>query len=258
MKIEPQNIIKIIILLLKLILCFMKLKIKRINKLLIEFFGIPPKNKKTPNPVDMLIGTILSQNTNDKNSYKAYQNLKENYNSWEDVAKLPRSKIERIIRVAGLGKQKSKAIKNVLTGLEKNNGKITLKHLNSADDQSVISELTRYDGVGVKTASCVLLFSMERNVCPVDTHVHRTLNRIGIVNTKSPNKTFNTIFGNIPVGTAHSFHTNLIRLGREICKPSKPHCKICPLEKLCDYEMKNFDLRSHYKTNDFMLLDNIK
>ena len=233
-------------------------KIKKINFLLVKFFGIPKQNKKLPNPVDMLIGTILSQNTNDKNSYKAYQNLREKFKNWEEVASLPQSKIEKLIKVAGLGKQKSAAIKNVLTRLKKKNGKISLDYLKKFDDKKVINELIMFDGVGIKTASCVLLFSMNRNICPVDTHVHRTLNRIGIVKTTTPDKTFNKILGNIPNGMAHQFHTNLIRLGREICKPSKPICSICPLERICTFKFKNFDHKGEYKKNDFMLLDNIK
>jgi endonuclease-3 len=235
----------------------MRNKIKKINSLLIKFFGIPPRNKKLPNPVDMLVGTILSQNTNDNNSYKAYQNLKSKFNNWEEVAELPRVKIERIIKVGGLGKQKSKAIKNVLNGLKKKRGKISLDYLKKLDDESVINELIMFDGVGLKTASCVLLFSMNRDICPVDTHVHRTLNRIGIVKTNSPDKTFQEILKNIPNGSAHEFHTNLIRLGREVCQSSKPNCSICPVENICTFELKNFDSRSKYKKNDFMLLDNI-
>jgi endonuclease-3 len=235
----------------------MKKKIFKINKLLIQFFGIPKKNKKNPDPIDMLIGTILSQNTNDKNSYRAYQNLKQKYKTWDEVAKLSPSRIERIIKVAGLGKQKSKAINNVLKGLKKRNSEIKLTFSAKQDDKNVIDELIKFDGVGVKTASCVLLFSMNRNVCPVDTHVHRTLNRIGLVNTKTPDKTFNEIFGQIPDDAAHSFHTNLIRLGREICKPTKPNCTICPLEKCCDYNFKNFGVNVVHKKNEFMLLDNI-
>jgi endonuclease-3 len=236
----------------------MQKKINKINKLLIQFFGIPKRNKKNPDPVDMLIGTILSQNTNDKNSYRAYQNLRQKYKSWDEVAKLTPSGIERIIRVAGLGKQKSKAINNVLKGLKKKSGRIDLNFLTKQDDKSVIDELTNFDGVGIKTASCVLLFSMNRDVCPVDTHVHRTLNRIGLVSTKTPDKTFNEIFGKIPAGSAHSFHTNLIRLGREICKPTKTNCTICPLEKYCNYDSKNFNMDIVHKKNDFMLLDNIR
>ena len=235
----------------------MQREIQKIDSLLVEYFGIPKSNRKKPDSVDMLVGTILSQNTNDKNSYRAYQNLKEKFNTWEETAKQTQSKIERIIKVAGLAKQKSKAIKSVLMGLKKRNKKISLNFLNKFGDEEVIAELTKFDGVGVKTASCVLLFSMNRNICPVDTHVHRTLNRIGLVNTNSPEKTFYKINENIPKGAAHSFHTNLIRLGREICKPSKPKCSICPLVNKCNYDSKNFELHAVHRKNDFMLLDNI-
>lgn len=235
----------------------LKKRISKINELLIGFFGIPGRNNKKPDPLDMLIGTILSQNTNDKNSYRAYQSLRQKYSTWEEVEKLPASKIEKIIKVAGLGKQKSKAIKNVLTGIKKNHTKLNLNYLKKYDDQSVLDDLTKYNGIGVKTASCVLLFSMYRNVCPVDTHVHRTLNRIGLVNTKSPDKTFSEILDKIPEGTAHTFHTNLIRLGREICRASNPICSVCPLLKICKFESKNLDTSSVRKQNDFMLLDNI-
>ena len=231
--------------------------IQEIDSLLIEYFGVPKRNKKKPNSVDMLIGTILSQNTNDKNSYRAYKNLKEKFKTWEEVTEQTQSKIERIIKVAGLAKQKSKAITSILKELKKRNKKINLNFLNKLCDEEIISELIKFIGVGVKTASCVLLFSMNRNICPVDTHVHRTLNRIGLVNTNSPEKTFYKINGNIPNGAAHSFHTNLIRLGREICKPSKPKCTICPLIKKCRYKFKNFELHAVHKKNDFMLLDNI-
>jgi endonuclease-3 len=205
----------------------------------------------------MLIATILSQNTNDRNSFKAFRNLKDNFENWEEVSKLQGRKIESLIRVAGLGKQKSAAIKNFLSSIRKERGEISLDHLNQKKNDEVLLELTGYGGVGIKTASCVLLFSLYRNVCPVDTHVHRTLNRIGIVNTKSPDKTFFAIKDNIPEGTAHSFHTNLIRLGREICKPGRPNCIICPLLKICGYRNKHIDISFEQKENKFMLLDNV-
>jgi len=235
----------------------MKKKINTINKLLIEYFGIPPRIKKLPEPVDLLIATILSQNTNDKNSYKAFKNLKEKYKKWEDVARLTRPSIERLIKVAGLGKQKSAVIKNILNGLLKSKGKISLNHIKRLDDEEILDELTSYNGIGIKTASCVLLFSLDRNICPVDTHVHRTLNRIGLVNTSSPEKTFYSINGNLPTKAAHQFHTNLIRLGREICKAQNPSCSICTLQKICVFPNKNLEKVIVSKENSFMLLDSI-
>ncbi len=232
-------------------------KIKQVNNLLVKRFGIPERKKVNPDPVDLLIATILSQNTNDRNSYKAFRNLKDNFKDWDEVEKLAASRIEKYIRVAGLGKQKSNAIKGFLKQLKKQSGKISLDHLDKKTDYEVIEELTSYNGIGVKTASCVLLFAMGRNVCPVDTHVHRTANRIGLVSTRSPDKTFLILNENFPTGIAHSFHTNLIKLGREICRPAKPWCSVCPLIKICEFPEKNYELPGKTSASGFMLLDNV-
>jgi len=236
----------------------LKSQIRIINNLLIKKFGAPVKSKIPPDAVDLLIATILSQNTNDRNSFKAYNNLKQKYSSWEVVGELKALQIEKLIRVAGLGKQKSKAIKNLLMSLIKERGKVSLNHLKKMNNEEILSELTDYSGIGVKTASCVLLFSLMRNVCPVDTHVHRTLNRIGLVKTSSPDKTFYLINKNFPDKIAHSFHTNLIRLGREVCKPAKPACGSCPVINVCCYEYKIISGKENlYRENSFMLLDNV-
>lgn len=235
----------------------MKKELAKINRLLVGKFGVPPKNSRVPSPLDTLIGTILSQNTNDNNSYKAYLNLRNNFADWSDAAKLSAKEIEEYIKVAGLGKQKSKAIKNILTHLETKQPPFSLNYLDELDNDKVYDELTSFEGVGLKTASCVLLFSMGRNVCPVDTHVHRTINRIGVVKTSAPDKTSVLINKNLPDGIAHTLHTNLIKLGREICRPAKPACSACPLSGICKYEAKDFKKANDYKGNGFLLLDNL-
>jgi endonuclease-3 len=235
----------------------MKDKITLIDNLIKKKFGTPYRSSKPPNPVDLLVATILSQNTNDKNSYRAFQNLKQKCSKWENVAKLRTTQIEKIIKVAGLGKQKSKTIKNLLISLLKEKGSISLDDLRKMKNEEILEKLISYPGIGVKTASCVLLFSLRRNVCPVDTHVHRTLNRIGIIKTTSPDKTFYSINEKLPRKIAHSLHTNLIRLGREFCKPTNPNCKDCPLLDMCEYEDKNLNNKSDSRENSFMLLDNV-
>ncbi|MFA7229156.1 MAG: endonuclease III [Melioribacteraceae bacterium] len=230
--------------------------ISNVNGLLIERFGIPERNKRLPDPLDLLIATILSQNTNDNNSYRAFQNLKSRFKTWEEVSGVKRSEIEKIIRVAGLGRQKSAAIKELLNELDKK-GKLSIDFIKKSDNYTAIEELIKFKGVGVKTASCVLLFALGKNVCPVDTHVHRTTNRIGIVSEKTPDKTFYSLNENFPDGIAHSFHTNLIRLGREICKPAKPQCGACPLAKICLYNGKDLSMKVKHKERNFMLLDNV-
>ena len=235
----------------------MKKKIEKINLLLINQFGIPPRPEKLPNPLDTIIGTILSQNTNDANSYKAYKNLKNNFSNWNKLAELTPAQIEGYIKVAGLGKQKSIAIYDLLQSLKKNDKTISLDFIKTKSNEFILEKLISYNGVGVKTASCVLLFSLGRNICPVDTHVHRTLNRVGIVNTKNPEKTFYEILDKIPDGFAHSLHTNLIRLGREVCKPKTPICSVCSLIKICKFKEKNLKPVKNNIKRDFMLLDNL-
>lgn len=235
----------------------MKSLINKINKALISRFGVPQRNAAETDPVNALIATILSQNTTDKNSYKAYKNLKTNFKNWDEVASAKQKTIEQNIRVGGLAKQKAKSIKTILNGLIKQRGKVTLDYLRTLPNDEVVSELIKFKGVGVKTASCVLLFSLQRNVCPVDTHVHRTANRIGLVKTKTPDKTFEILNKHFPAGVAHSFHTNLIRLGRDICKSGKPLCTICPLLEICTYSEKNIHPISKVTKNDFLLLDNV-
>ena len=182
--------------------------------------------------------------------------MKSKFPKWEDLNDAKRVSIEKIIKVGGLAKQKSFAIKNLIGELKKRND-FQLNFIKKLDDNSAITQLTDFRGVGVKTASCVLLFSLDRNICPVDTHVHRTVNRIGIVNEKTPDKTFYALNKTMPEGIAHSFHTNLIRLGRDICKPTKPYCSICPLIKICKYPDKNSFLVLYSKKKSFMLLDNV-
>jgi endonuclease-3 len=162
-----------------------------------------------------------------------------------------------VIKVAGLGKQKSASIKSFLSTLKKKNGKLNLHHIKKMSDLEILTELTSIKGIGVKTASCVLLFSLDRNICPVDTHVHRTLNRIGIVKTKTPDKTFEQIKIQLPNGIAHQFHTNLIKLGREICNPFNPLCAVCPLLKECAFKKKNMVTSEHLRKNSLLLLDSI-
>lgn len=230
--------------------------ISNVNKHLIKYFGIPDRQKPLPDPLDTLIATILSQNTNDNNSFRAYKNLKERFSNWEQVLNVNRTSIEKLIKVGGLAKQKSAAIKNLIKHLVADND-IKLKSILKMNEEDALNHLTKFNGIGVKTASCVLLFSLDRNTCPVDTHVHRTVNRIGIVNEKAPDKTFNSLNKILPDGVAHSFHTNLIRLGREICKPTKPSCSVCPLEKICRFDQKNFSGSTNSSEKSFMLLDNV-
>jgi endonuclease-3 len=228
-----------------------------------RFLGIPRQSKRKAKPLDMLIATVLSQNTNDQNSHRAYVNLRKTFSTWQALLDAPLRKIVSAIRVGGMANQKSVRIKRLLHTLKRRYGTLNLAFLKKKSNDEVFEILLSLDGVGTKTAACVLLFSMGRDVFPVDTHVHRICGRLGLTSDcKTPEKTFERMKEIVPEGKGYSFHTNLIRFGRKVCRSTHPLCGVCPLYVECRYEQKKtfkgsiHALWSQSKI-DFMLLDNV-
>lgn len=231
-----------------------------ISQLKREFPDQKPKTSLA-DPLDVLIATMLSQNTTDKTSYRAFMNLKKDFRSWKDVMNSPPSKVKNAIRVCGLTNQKTKSIRSLLKKLKKNRGNLSLNYIKKLTDEEIYEDLIQYDGVGIKTISCVLTFGLGRDVFPVDTHVHRLANRLGIVNTKTPDKTFEHIKGWLPKGKSFLFHTLLIRFGRKICRSANPLCGKCRLYDLCEFKEKEFyAIRSNAdpKENNFIILEHLQ
>lgn len=216
------------------------------------------KFKKTSDILDTLIATKLSQNTTDKTSSIAFNNLKKEFKNWDEVSDAPVSKIRKLIKVCGLADTKSKDIKGLLKQIKNERGKINLDYLKSLPDENVYSELMKYKGIGVKTASCVLVFSLGREVFPVDTHIHRVLNRLGCVKTKTAEETFEKAKDIIPSKKKYFLHRAIIMFGRNICKANNPLCGSCFLYKYCEYEFKNKEKTKNAKEeNNFLILDSI-
>lgn len=238
----------------------MQKKINQIIKLLKkEFPGPDPKPSKS-DPLDVLIATMLSQNTTDKTSYIAFSNLKKNFKGWDDVLNSPISKVKSAIRVCGLVNQKSKSIRELLRKLKSKHGNMSLDYIKKMSDEEIYNDLLQYDGVGVKTVSCVLAFALGRDVFPVDTHVHRLSNRLGLAKSNQPDKTFEQMKILIPEGKKFLFHTLLIRYGRKICKANNPLCGKCILYDLCDFEEKEkyaAAAGSSPKENNFIILEHV-
>jgi endonuclease-3 len=234
----------------------------RIIRLLESHIGIPRQRKKRADPLDMLIGTLLSQNTNDRNSHRAYVELRKRFPTWKKVADAPVNAIASAIRVGGMKNQKSKRIKGLLRTVHEQFGSYRLRGIEKMTNDEVISILTDFHGIGFKTAACVLLFSLRREVFPVDTHIHRICNRLGLVRTRTPDKSFEAMKSLIPEGKSYSFHTNLIRFGRTICIARRPRCGQCPLYDQCLFAGKEMFASAKRSTSprhntDFMLLDEI-
>lgn len=201
------------------------------------------KKQRKGNLLDVLIATVLSQNTNDVLSLKAFKSLKTSLPTWESVYSAPANKIEKLILIAGLSNQKTKTIKNILDHVYKVNSNLNLRHLVKKSDEEVFTELLAIKGVGKKTVACLLLFGMDRDVFPIDTHIHRISNRVGLVKTRDADSTFEEMKSLVPSGKAYSLHVGMIKFGREICTSRNPLCYKCPLIDYCDYEEKNWDYR---------------
>lgn len=190
--------------------------------------------------IETLVATILSQNTSDRNSVRAYQQLRATWHSWDELADAGQAELAAAIRIGGLAQQKSRTILAALQALRQRHGTLDTTTLDSTLDQldtdAILAELTSIPGVGLKTASCVLMFALGRDLCAVDTHVHRVVNRLGIVQSSTPDKTFHTLRPLLPRNAAVQFHVDLIRFGRWVCKAQRPHCFHCPLYDLCQWD----------------------
>ncbi len=207
--------------------------IQSIDRQLDKLYG-PFKPFSKLDGVTELIVTVLSQNTNDVNRDRAFNNLKDKFPTWDDVIKAPVKKIEDAIRVGGLAHNKSKAIKAILKEIKSRYGKFTLDPIAKLPLNEALNELTRFPSVGMKTAACVMVFSYGKPVIPVDTHVHRLSRRLGLTTEKStPDQVFSVLMEITPDELKYRFHVYLIRHGRAICKSQKPRCPDCTLSHLC-------------------------
>jgi endonuclease III len=190
-------------------------------------------------PLDNLMLTLLSQNTNDRNRDVAYQRLRQRFPTWEAVLAAPVEQVADAIRPAGLANQKSQRMQAILRWIQTTYGALNLDCLCDMDPQDAMQTFCQLKGIGVKTMAVVLTFSCGKDIFPVDTHVHRLCKRIGLVppDTPSAEKTFALMQPLVPAGKAFSFHINLITHGRTICLARKPACDRCSLREMCDYNL---------------------
>jgi len=208
-------------------------KIELVKDLLRKTYGLPARSP-LKDPLDELIQTILSQNTTDQNSQRAFLKLKENFSTWEDVLKGRTEAIARAIHSGGLAEIKSQRIQKVLRTIREREGRLSLKRVCSMPVNEALVYLTDLEGVGIKTACCVLLFACGKPVMPVDTHVYRVSQRLGwIAGSVSIEKAHEELHKIIPNGERYAMHVLLIRHGRQTCHALRPACDRCALSKYC-------------------------
>lgn len=210
-------------------------KVERICDLLDAEYGEQKFRPHNP-PLDELVLTILSQNTTAKNCNQAFATLRRWFGGWDDVREAREDDIARAIHCGGLAVTKAARIKAILQQIYRAQGNLELAWLAGEDTESVRGYLLGFDGVGPKTAACVLLFSLGRPVLPVDTHVHRVSIRLGLIGPKVTAEGAHAALQElIPDERVYSFHINMVNHGRAVCVAGTPKCSICNLAEVCDY-----------------------
>jgi endonuclease-3 len=185
-------------------------------------------------PLEELILTILSQNTSDTNSGRAFEALRERYPTWQALAAARPQQVASVIRAGGLANTKAPRILAVLREIRRREDGFDLSWMHDAPDEEIDEYLSSLPGVGPKTVACVLAFSLGRPALPVDTHVHRVATRLGWIPPGMPAAKAHVALAElVPPRLRVAIHVGLIHLGREICKAGRPRCEECPLVDLC-------------------------
>lgn len=215
-----------------------------------------PSPRRQMNPLDELVLTMLSQNTSDMNSHRAFQSLKRVFPKWDRVLRADQKKLAETIRVAGLSEIRAARIQKVLKEIKSRFGSLNLASLSSMNSTEAYEFLKSLTGVGPKTAACVMLFSLSKPFMPVDTHIHRVSLRLGLIEKKTTTEAAQQFFMNsVPGSKLYSFHIDMIRHGRAICRARTPLCPRCVLNSRCRYysqiqpSINQIDRRRYPQTN---------
>ncbi len=177
-------------------------------------------------PFQVLIATVLSQRTKDANTGKAAKQLFAKYGGAKKLANAPLPEIERLVRPAGFYRIKAKRVIEIANRVVQDFNGRTPSRLDS---------LLSLPGVGRKTANCVLVYGFGKPAMPVDTHVHRISNRIGLVKTEKPEETELALMEIVPKRNWLELNHLMVRYGQTVCLPRKPKCSNCGIRQQCDY-----------------------
>jgi endonuclease-3 len=187
--------------------------------------------------VSELVLTILSQNTADTNSFRAFTALRARYDSWEAVLAAPTDELVEVIRPGGLAPTKAPRIQHVLAEVQgATGGTWDLGFLGTLPLEEARDWLVALPGIGRKTAAIILLFNYGRPALPVDTHVHRVATRLGMLPPRTPLERAHDLLEEVlQPDEVYPFHVELIRHGRDTCRAPRPICGLCPLTDACAY-----------------------
>jgi len=210
---------------------------RAVYELLGQTYGIRPWARRRE-PMHELVSTILSQRTTGANEERAFRQLWQRFGGWEAIMWAPVEQVAEAIAPTNWPEVKAPRIQAVLRQIVAERGAPTLDFLEELAPEAGLAWLTALPGVGLKTASLVLLFCFRKPLLPVDTHVHRVSQRVGLIGPRAtPDQAHGMLQALLPrdPDLLWNFHHNALRHGQRICTWSSPRCPACPLLAQCDY-----------------------
>ncbi|MBA2286586.1 MAG: endonuclease III [Ktedonobacteraceae bacterium] len=211
-------------------------KALEVTRRLTDYYGVSPWSTK--DPMSMLVDIILSHRTRDEQTAAAYDNLLKRFGSWEAVRDAPASEVEATIANVNWPEVKAPRLQAIMRQITEERGTLNLDFLRDLPVEESAAWLNRFEGVGPKTTACVLLFSCQQPLLPVDVHVHRVSGRLGLIGKKVTADNAHALLQALLPQDARSiydFHKGLLRHGQRICVYERPRCKQCSITDLCDY-----------------------
>lgn len=199
-----------------------------------------PRHHNPEDPLDDLVFLVLSRMTQEVKYVRTYRALKERFADWQGVRDAPRDALEDLLRDAGLASTKSVHLQGILEEIDRREGSLSLAHLQCLSDSDAEAYLTSLPGVSTKTARCVMLYTLGRATFPVDSHVWRVAQRLGLA-PKRPwsNRAGRELQDRVPPELRGSLHVTLVAHGRAVCRARRPRCDQCGLSAYCPAAMMN-------------------
>jgi endonuclease-3 len=214
----------------------LKEKALEVTRRLTELYGVAPWSTK--DPMSQLVDIILSHRTRDEQTAAAYDNLLRRFGSWEGVRDAPTNEVQDAIANVNWPEVKAPRLQTIMSQITEERGSLNLDFLRDLPVQEADAWLNRFEGVGPKTAACVLLFSCRLPLLPVDTHVWRVSIRLGLIGKKvSADNAHDLLQALLPddAQSIYNFHKGLLRHGQRVCVYDRPRCEKCVLTDLCNY-----------------------
>jgi endonuclease III len=211
-------------------------KALEVTRRLTDLYGELPFSSK--DPMSQLVDIILSHRTRDEQTAAAYDNLLQRFGSWEAVRDAPTKEVQDTIANVNFPEVKAPRLQAIMRQITEERGSLNLDFLRDLPVEEGAAWLNRLEGVGPKTTACVLLFSCQKPILPVDTHVHRVSIRLGLIGKKvTADNAHALLQALLPLDSRiiYNFHKALLRHGQRICVYERPYCKKCSLTDLCDY-----------------------